>query len=131
MKPVVAILAAALIWLPPGASAEAEGRSLEQRLETLRDEAGTLLRGLIDELEPHLDAIGPQLRALAEQLGGLAAYHPPELLPNGDIILRRRQPSDTTAPESPEPDPPPPEFPAPDDRTPKANGNDSSDPIEL
>ena len=50
-------------------------------------EEGTrlMLRGLRDELDP-------MLRDLQEKLGDLSAYHPPEILPNGDILIRRRTP---------------------------------------
>ena len=50
-------------------------------------EEGTrlLLRGLMDE-------IGPAMEGLRGVLDDLDAYHPPEVLPNGDIILRRKVP---------------------------------------
>ena len=60
--------------------------------------------GLMGELAPLLDDVGewgadmaPFMDSLREQLGdafeGLRAYHPPEILPNGDIILRKKQPA--------------------------------------
>lgn len=106
------------------------GQSLSEALEELRSGAEALLRGLIEDIEPHLreiepkvEEIGPRLRALAERLGGLAAYHPPEVLPNGDIILRRRVPLDAHEPE-PSEDAPPDDL-APDDLAPDNGGADS------
>lgn len=43
------------------------------------------MRGLMQEIEPALDD-------LSNLLDNLDAYHPPEILPNGDIIIRRRRP---------------------------------------
>ena len=42
--------------------------------------------------------IVPALRELEGALQDWNAYHPPEILPNGDIIIRRKQP------KSPEPE---------------------------
>ena len=54
------------------------------------DEApGTRLRGLFDEM---IGAVNPYLADLAEMLGDLSGWHAPELLPNGDILIRRREP---------------------------------------
>lgn len=52
-------------------------------------EEGTrlLLRGLLSEMEP-------ALRDLEGALRSIDAYHPPEVLPNGDIIIRRKVPRD-------------------------------------
>lgn len=43
------------------------------------------MQGLMKEMEPALDD-------LSELLDNLDAYHPPEMLPNGDIIIRRKTP---------------------------------------
>ena len=58
------------------------------------------------EMEPALrqfvEEMGPALRDLMDQVGDLSAYHPPEVLPNGDIIIRRKSPlelQDTPAPD--------------------------------
>ncbi len=54
------------------------------------------LRGLADDMEPALrsfvDDMGPALAELLNKIGDLSVYHPPEVLPNGDIILRRKTP---------------------------------------
>lgn len=42
------------------------------------------------------ESIAPMLEGLQERMGDLSQYEKPEILPNGDIIIRRKQPvSDT------------------------------------
>lgn len=79
-----------------------EGLSLMER------GAQMLMEGLLKELEPALEGLedlGPSLREFAQSMGPAladlmaeiedwSAYHPPEMLPNGDIIIRRRTPKD-------------------------------------
>lgn len=122
------------------APADAPARSLAEALEDLRAGAEALLRGWIDEVEPHLRDLEPKGQALAEDmsralrelfepLGGIGAYHPPEILPNGDIILRRRQPepeSETDPETDPGGDVPHEDQPPESDSDP-----DSTDPFEL
>ena len=83
-----------------------EGRSLMQegaRLfwEGIRREMGPTLDSLQDraeEMEPALrdfvEEMGPALRELMGKAGDLSAYEAPEILPNGDIILRRKAPQE-------------------------------------
>ncbi len=51
-----------------------------------------LLEGLMQE-------IGPALKDLEGKIDDLNAYYPPEVLPNGDIIIRRKVPLAVPAPE--------------------------------
>ncbi|MEE9429095.1 MAG: hypothetical protein V3V25_13215 [Paracoccaceae bacterium] len=53
----------------------------------LQEGTRLLLEGLMKEL-------GPALLELEGRLIDLQAYHAPEVLPNGDIIIRRRIPLD-------------------------------------
>ena len=81
-----ALCAAAL----PAAAAENE---FEEGMDLLSEGTRLLLEGLIGQMEP-------ALRELQEALQDLDAYYPPEILPNGDIIIRRKEPMDTMpAPE--------------------------------
>ncbi|SEL77531.1 hypothetical protein SAMN05443999_1081 [Roseovarius azorensis] len=84
-------------------SEEDEGRSL------IEDGARLLFEGLRDragEMEPALrdfvEQMGPALRDLMDKVGDLSAYHPPEVLPNGDIIIRRKTPQELEAERLPE-----------------------------
>ena len=51
--------------------------------------AQLLMRGLLAE-------IGPAMLELEGRLIDLSLYHAPEVLPNGDIIIRRRIPPEET-----------------------------------
>ena len=49
--------------------------------------------GRLDQLfSDMLGAVDPWLRDLGDVLGDLSGWHAPEVLPNGDILIRRRQP---------------------------------------
>ena len=63
------------------------------------------LRGLLGDM---LGAVNPYLQDLAGMLGDLSGWHAPEVLPNGDILIRRRAPETApeTAPEGSGPDQP-------------------------
>jgi hypothetical protein len=86
MKPVVVATA---LWLSalPAAAQEAD---VEEGMDLLSEGTRLLLRGLLAEMEP-------ALRDLRGALDGLNAYHPPEMLPNGDIIIRRKTPEEIEA----------------------------------
>ncbi len=65
----------------------------------LEEGAKMFMRGLAQELDPALERLQnftaemlPMLEKLQEQIGDFSQYHMPEVLPNGDIIIRRKQP---------------------------------------
>ncbi len=107
MKPFVLTLAALAITALPLHAQEAdqeEGFSLMEEgaklflrgiLEEM-DPAMDELRGLADDMQPALrqfvDEMGPALADLLGKVDDLNAYQAPEMLPNGDIILRRKIP---------------------------------------
>lgn len=110
------ILAFALALSGPALAQEAEdeGRSLMEegaRLfwEGIRREMGPALEEFQDraqEMEPALrqfvEEMSPALSDLMDQVGDLSAYHAPEVLPNGDIIIRRKSPQEMQ--DAPAPD---------------------------
>ena len=67
-------------------------------LDMLREGSRLLLEDFLRRLEPTLDDMQEQiadaLEAFRDQIGQLDAYHPPDILPNGDIIIRRKEPLD-------------------------------------
>ncbi len=69
---------------------------IDEGITLLEEGAKLFLRGLMNEVEPALrdmqQEMEPVLRSLLEKLDDLDAYHLPEVLPNGDIILRRKVP---------------------------------------
>lgn len=65
-----------------------------KEMEELAEEIGPALRSFADEM-------GPALGKLLDEVEDWSAYHPPEILPNGDIIIRRKTP-DEASPEADE-----------------------------
>ena len=84
-----------------GRSAD-EGLSLMERgvrmfLDGMRREMEPALRDLGDMLatmgpamQEFLRDMGPAMASLLDRIDDLSVYEPPELLPNGDIIIRRK-----------------------------------------
>ena len=70
-----------------------EDNSLREGMDLLSEGTRLLLKGLMGEIEP-------ALRELEGALQDLNAYHPPEVLPNGDIIIRRKTPKQAMPPLS-------------------------------
>ncbi len=102
---LIPALALALSLAPPLA---AEPDSLSSEASPFFDLMERMLRGFMTEIEPQLrdlgeglEALEPQVQNFLEQMRGMTQYHPPEVLPNGDILLRRRSPEDAP-PEPPE-----------------------------
>jgi hypothetical protein len=58
----------------------------------MREGLGLMEQGTRRLLEGLLREFGSAVEGLEEALRDLSAYHPPEVLPNGDIIIRRRTP---------------------------------------
>ena len=56
------------------------------------------LRGFAEEFGPQLQSfveeMGPAFVDLMDQVGDLSQYHKPEILPNGDIIMRKKTPGE-------------------------------------
>lgn len=69
-----------------------------------------MLRGFMTEVEPQMrelergfDALEPELQGFLERLRGMTQYHSPEVLPNGDILIRRREAESDTPPDPDQP----------------------------
>ncbi|NNK15978.1 MAG: hypothetical protein HKP51_03630 [Sulfitobacter sp.] len=62
-------------------------------------------QGLADEMGPALrqfaNEMGPKLSELLEEIEDWSVYQPPEVLPNGDIIIRRKPDHPLTPPDTP------------------------------
>ncbi|KNG94094.1 hypothetical protein [Pseudaestuariivita atlantica] len=86
---------------------EKEGFSL------MEEGARLFLRGLMDQMEPAVEEfegmlsemepalrsfareMGPKLQTLLDEVEDWSLYEAPEVLPNGDIIIRRKQKAQT------------------------------------
>ena len=92
MKQIAALTLSAALLVTPAMAAEHESE-LKEGMDLLSEGTKLLLRGLMGEIEP-------ALRELEGALGEMNAYHPPEVLPNGDILIRRKEPRIVTPPLS-------------------------------
>jgi len=111
---VLPVLLCLSLATPALAQEEEDGLSLMER------GAQMLMEGLMREMEPALEDLqgmaeefgpalrdftaqmGPALRNLLEEVQDWSVYHPPEMLENGDIIIRRKTPEELE--QAPEPD---------------------------
>ncbi|WP_179379130.1 hypothetical protein [Jannaschia marina] len=98
LTPLALVLGIAL----PAAAQEQEESLMEQGLRLF-------MEGLMEEVEPALrdfgelaEDAGPFLREMQRSLGEVVedfdAYEAPEILPNGDIIIRRKESLDPPLP---------------------------------
>ncbi|PUB18678.1 AAA+ family ATPase [Yoonia sediminilitoris] len=105
MKPLY--VAMSLLYLSAPA-AHAQDADVEEGFSLIEEGAKMLMRGLISEMEPamselrgQLEEIGPEITEFVQQMGPAFSeflsrvddfryYEAPEILPNGDIIMRRK-----------------------------------------
>ena len=91
------------------AAAEEVGKSVDEGFSLLQEGAKIIMRAFLDDMEPAMkdlkkgmgDAMaemGPALRELLAKIDDIRNYHAPEILPNGDIILRRKTPQELALP---------------------------------
>lgn len=102
---LIAALGAAVIVAAGPGPARAQDDRLQEGLGLLSQGGMLLLQGLKD----HLD---PALAGLQGWLSNIDNYELPEVLPNGDIIIRRKK-QGGPAPSPDAPDPLPPSLPPP------------------
>lgn len=76
-----------------------------KQFEEFSEESQKFLEGWANKLGPSLDALGPRLEALIDKVDDWTLYELPEILPNGDIIMRRKPPKAPAKPEAPAPEP--------------------------
>ncbi|NIZ14267.1 hypothetical protein [Phaeobacter sp. HF9A] len=65
---------------------------LMQEMEPTLEEAARLFAEIGPSMQGFLTEMGPALAEIAEQVEDWSAYELPEILPNGDIIIRRKTP---------------------------------------
>ncbi|WP_146344687.1 hypothetical protein [Falsiphaeobacter marinintestinus] len=112
MKQISAVLIVAALSVSP-AYAEDPKSDLEQGLELLFDglreemapaiiELGDLARQFGPSMRSFFEEMGPALAEMMTEVQDWSRYEMPEMLPNGDIIIRRKP---DPAPEEPEAEP--------------------------
>jgi hypothetical protein len=112
--PLVAPLAAPIFALSLMA-APLQAQQEEDGLSLMEEGTRLFLRGLMTEMEPALKELdkaareiepylrdfaaemGPALSDLMDTVDDWTVYHPPEMLANGDIIIRRKTPLEPDA----------------------------------
>jgi len=108
MKQFIAITALIITTGLPLAAQEVENSETEDGLSLMEQGAKLLLRGLLEEMEPAIEDLkgmgeemsdkmaewgaqmGPALADLMTRIDDMRNYDAPEILPNGDIIIRRK-----------------------------------------
>lgn len=75
--------------VPPG--------EVEEGFSLMEEGAKLLFKGLMSSMEPAMEDMGraltelePALRDLIAMMGDIDSYHAPEMLENGDIIIRKK-----------------------------------------
>jgi len=104
----IAVAAAFMVFTPVPQSFAQEAPS-EEGSSLMEKGARLFMRGLMQEMEPALkdlkglaQEMTPMMRDLQGLIGDMSKYHAPEMLPNGDIIIRRKTPEELAAPEGDE-----------------------------
>ncbi len=112
MKQIAApLLALSLLAAPVAAQEEDNGgfnlmeegarlffRGLMGEMEPALQELEDLAREMRPQMKAFMTEMGPALRDLLEEVEDWSVYEPPEILPNGDIIIRRKTPLDDEEP---------------------------------
>lgn len=93
--------AIALLGAPLSAQEAGGGSEFRDGAELLSEGMGLILKGLSQELQP----LGEGWGEFMTMLGDMTLYYPPEILPNGDILIRRRVPLAPDGAPAPEVDP--------------------------
>lgn len=107
MKYIIAATFALTLVAVPLAAQDDQDLDMEEGFSLMEEGAKLLFRGFMNEMEPALDdfagmaqeleptlemlasEMGPALMALMQRLDDVRHYEAPEILPNGDIIIRR------------------------------------------
>ena len=91
-----ALLLTAMLAMAPAAPAPALAQEEESELsrgaEMLREGLGLMLEGMLNEMRPAAEGWARGWAELVNLLGDYSAYELPEILPNGDILIRRKHP---------------------------------------
>ena len=108
MKPLLVIPFCLCLTLSP-ALGQDKGTATDDGMSLIEQGTRMLLRSLLDEVKPTLNDLSdsmetalaemkPILKDLRAKIDDIQNYEAPEILPNGDIILRRKIPLDRPLP---------------------------------
>lgn len=114
MRSALPIALCLALAAPPLGAEEPSGTapdpSAEEGMSLIEKGARMLLQSLLDDVEPRMKELGkgldealaemgPALKDLLGRIDDFRNYHAPEMLPNGDIIIRRKSPSELALPD--------------------------------
>ncbi|MCP5088156.1 MAG: hypothetical protein GY952_15295 [Rhodobacteraceae bacterium] len=102
MKQIIALMTAVLLSVSPASAADDEFDDFLKKFEEFSESTQDFLEGWVQELGPTLEELGPALEELADRIGDWSLYEAPEVLENGDIIIRRKRPKEEPEVEEPE-----------------------------
>lgn len=69
---------------------------IKREMEPALDDLMALAEDMEPALREFVSEMGPAFVELMGKIEDLSAYHPPEMLPNGDIIIRKKTPEELT-----------------------------------
>jgi len=105
MKQIAAFTIAACLALSPAYGDDDPKGEMDEGLNLMEEGAKLLFHGLMTEMRPALkdlkglaEEMAPALAELQGLIGDFTNYHAPEVLPNGDIIIRRKTPLELEKP---------------------------------
>ncbi len=108
MRRILPIALSAALVVTPAAAQDSPTDGFDLRFEGARrimrhlmEEMGSTLENLDDLADDLAADLGPAMEELRALIDDLSVYQPPEMLPNGDIIIRRKPPPEG-APPGPE-----------------------------
>lgn len=104
MKPLLAALLLAATALPAPAQEDGDslmGRGLRMFMDGLREEMEPALRDLSGMAQNAAPFLQEMQRNLADVVQEFDAYEAPEIQPNGDILIRRKEPLETSPEDAP------------------------------
>ncbi len=106
MKQITVLTTALFLAVTPVMADTHKNDDVGQGLNLVEDGMKQLLRGMIKEMGPAkenlralLENMGPMMLELQDMIGDVTKYQLPEMLPNGDIIIRRKVPLKPVLPE--------------------------------
>lgn len=69
-------------------------KGLQQQVEPTLEDLGAMAEEVGPALKSFTEEMGPALGSMLREVEDWSAYQPPEILDNGDIIIRRKAPEE-------------------------------------